>query len=180
VVPPRGLLPVDYIGHDLTLLSGALPSGLLSRPNCTPSPIVTADYRRPGPKVSPARVLGSHFVLDDGRSRNQAARFQGPFQQPSHAYLARGANAGYNRVTTSSQTRLVSMATTLSRPIPNTSRRLTFSKILQRDGIGRGGGDRAHVPDWEGCGSRVYHSRASGVPPLSPSLRPFLDLPRFC
>ena len=41
----------------------------------------------------------------------------------------RGANAGYNRVTTSSQSRLVSMATTLSSPIPNTSRRLNFQRL---------------------------------------------------
>ncbi len=76
-----------------------------------------------------ARVLRSHLVLDDGRSRKQAARFQDLLQQPSHAYLTRGANAGYNRVTTSSPSRLVSMATTLSSPIPNTSRRLTFQRL---------------------------------------------------
>jgi hypothetical protein len=29
---PRGLLPVDYVGHDPTLLSGALPCGVPSRP----------------------------------------------------------------------------------------------------------------------------------------------------
>src|SRR6267378_7407913 len=75
------------------------------------------------------RVLGSHFVLDDGRSRKQAARFQDLLQQPSHACLTRGANAGYNRVTTRSQSRLVSLATTLSSPIPNTSRRLTFQRL---------------------------------------------------
>src|SRR6266478_2698671 len=54
-----------------------------------------------------ARVLGSHFVLDDGRSRKQAARFQDLLQQPSHAYLPGRANAGYARVTTSSQSPLV-------------------------------------------------------------------------
>ena len=48
MVATRGLLPVDYIGHDLTLLSEALPYGVPSRPNCTLSPIVTVDYRRPG------------------------------------------------------------------------------------------------------------------------------------
>jgi len=59
VVAPRGLLPVDYIGHDLTLLSGALPSGVPSRPDCTLSPIVTVDYRRPG----------AYFTCDTGQSR---------------------------------------------------------------------------------------------------------------
>src|SRR5882762_3728533 len=67
-----------------------------------------------------ARVLGSHFVLDDGRSRKQAARFQDLLQQPSHAYLPGRANAGYARVTTSSQSPLVSMATTLSGPLSET------------------------------------------------------------
>src|SRR6266550_7039196 len=46
------------------------------------------------------RVFGSHVVLDDGRPRKQAARFQDLLQQPSHAYLTGRANAGYARVTT--------------------------------------------------------------------------------
>src|SRR5438874_4751446 len=33
-----------------------------------------------------AGILGSHVVLDDGRPRKQAARFQDLLQQPSHAY----------------------------------------------------------------------------------------------
>jgi hypothetical protein len=41
-VPP-GLLPVDYIGRNPTLLSEALPSGLSIRLNCTLSAIVAAD-----------------------------------------------------------------------------------------------------------------------------------------
>ncbi|PYU83844.1 MAG: hypothetical protein DMG50_06845 [Acidobacteria bacterium] len=45
----------------------------------------------------------------------------------THASLE--ANAGYNRVTTSSQSRLVSMATTLSILIPNTSRRLICQRL---------------------------------------------------
>jgi hypothetical protein len=76
-----------------------------------------------------ARGLRSHLVLDAGRSRKQAARFQDLFQQPSHAYLARRSNAGCNRVTTSSPSRLVSMATTLSSPIPNTGGRLTLQRL---------------------------------------------------
>jgi hypothetical protein len=32
-----------------------------------------------------AGILGSHVVLDDGRPRKQAARFQDLLQQPSHA-----------------------------------------------------------------------------------------------
>jgi hypothetical protein len=81
-----------------------------------------------------ARVLGSHFVLDDGRSRKQAARFQDLLQQPSHAYLTGRANAGYARVTTSSQSPLVSMATTLSGPLSDSDGCL-ISQRFARCGI---------------------------------------------
>lgn len=47
----------------------------------------------------PKREFGSYLVLDDGRSRKQAARFQELLQKPSHAYLASRANAGYVCVT---------------------------------------------------------------------------------
>ena len=76
-----------------------------------------------------ARVLGSHVVLDDGRSRKQAARFQDLLQQPSPACLTGRANAGYARVTTNRQSPLVSMATTRSILIPNTSRRLICERL---------------------------------------------------
>src|SRR5205807_2019580 len=46
----------------------------------------TAD-RHPSP-----RVFGSPVVLDDVRSRKEAARFQDLLQQPSHAYLTGRAN----------------------------------------------------------------------------------------
>jgi hypothetical protein len=45
-MPPSGLLPVDYVGRDPTLLSGVLPSGVSIRPNCTLSAIVAVDYPR--------------------------------------------------------------------------------------------------------------------------------------
>jgi hypothetical protein len=61
-------------------------------PSC-PSVCGKANRRRS------TRVFASHLVLNDGRSRKQAPRFQDLLQQPSHAYLTRGANAGYNRVT---------------------------------------------------------------------------------
>src|SRR5207248_5454377 len=64
---------------------------------------------------SSAGILGSHVVLDDGRPRKQAARFQDLLQQPSH-FTGR-ANAGYAHVTTTSHSPLVSMATTLSSPL---------------------------------------------------------------
>ena len=63
------------------------------------------------------RVFGSHVVLDDGRSRKQAARFQDLLQQPSHAYLTGRANAGYAGVTTNRKSPLVSMAAPLSIPV---------------------------------------------------------------
>src|SRR6201984_3491631 len=64
-----------------------------------------------------ARILGSPVVLDDGRPRKQAARFQDLLQQPSHAYLTGRANARHAGVTTNRQSPLVSMATTLSSPL---------------------------------------------------------------
>ena len=41
-----------------------------------------------------ARVFGPHIVLDDRRSRKQAARVPELLQQASHAYFTRGPNAG--------------------------------------------------------------------------------------
>src|SRR6266705_6066443 len=80
-----------------------------------------------------AGILGSHLVLDDGRSRKQAARFQDLLQQPSHAYLTGRANAGYTRVTTSSQSRLVSMATSLPSAISYTGGCLTVRSLALVD-----------------------------------------------
>jgi transposase InsO family protein len=66
-------------------------------------------------------VFGSHFVLDCGRSREQAARFQDLLQQPSHPYLNGRANAESACVTTNRKSPLVSMATSLSVLISDTS-----------------------------------------------------------
>src|SRR6516225_3222502 len=66
-------------------------------------------------------VFGSHFVLDCGGSRKQAARFQDLLQQPSHPYLNRRANAESARVTANRKSPLVSMATSLSILISDTS-----------------------------------------------------------
>src|SRR6516225_8875894 len=66
-------------------------------------------------------VSGSHFVLDCGGSREQAARFQDLLQQPSHPYLNRRANAESAWVTTNRKSPLVSMATSLSILISDTS-----------------------------------------------------------
>jgi len=81
------------------------------------------------------RVFRSHVVLDDCRSRKQTARFQDLLQPPSHAYLTGRANAGSARVTTSSQSALVAMATPLSGPLSDTggcliSQRLALSAIF--------------------------------------------------
>src|SRR5207302_4909347 len=64
-----------------------------------------------------AGILRSHVVLDDGRPRKQAARFQDLPQPPSRAYGTGRENAGYAHVTTTSQSPLVSLATTLSSPL---------------------------------------------------------------
>src|SRR6516162_10186093 len=66
-------------------------------------------------------VSGSDFVLDCGGSREQAARFQDLLQQPSHPYLNRRANAESAWVTTNRKSPLVSMATSLSILISDTT-----------------------------------------------------------
>src|SRR5580658_2287412 len=65
--------------------------------------------RHPSPRVS-----GSPVVLDDVRSRKEAARFQDLLQQPSHAYLTGRANTRYADVTTNRKSPLVWMAAPLS------------------------------------------------------------------
>jgi len=75
------------------------------------------------------RVFRSHVVLDDCRSRKQTARFQDLLQPPSHAYLTGRANAGSARVTTCSQSPLVSMATPLSGPLSDTGGRLICQRL---------------------------------------------------
>ena len=79
-------------------------------------------------------VFGSDFVLDCGGSRQQAARFQDLLQQPSHPYLNRRANAESAWVTTNRKSPLVSMATSLSILISDTSgcvilRRLSIAPV---------------------------------------------------
>src|SRR5215472_767496 len=78
-------------------------------------------------------VSGSHFVLDCGGSRKQAARFQDLLQQPSHPYLNGRANAESACVTTNRKSPLVSMATSLSILISDTSGCVIFrnSRSLQ-------------------------------------------------
>ena len=74
-------------------------------------------------------VFGSHFVLDCGGSRKQAARFQDLLQQPSHPYLNRRANAESACVTTNRKSPLVSMATSLSILISDTSGCVIFRRL---------------------------------------------------
>src|SRR3974390_161768 len=81
------------------------------------------------------RVFGSPVVLDDDRSRKQAARFQDLFQQPSHAYLTGRANAGYAGVTTNRKSPLVSMAAPLPILVSDPNGCLTLSKTRAHFGI---------------------------------------------
>ena len=81
------------------------------------------------------RVSGLHVVLDDCRSRNQTARFQNLLQQPSYAYLTGRANARYAGVTTNRQSRLVSMATSLSGPLSDTGGCLISQRFAFACGI---------------------------------------------
>jgi hypothetical protein len=75
------------------------------------------------------RVFGSHVVLDDGRSGKQAPRIQDLLQQPPPASVTGRANAGDAPVTTNGKSPLISMATPLWSPIPDTSRCLTFQRL---------------------------------------------------
>ena len=94
------------------------------RPLRSPVPSVRGKANRhPSP-----RVFGSHVVLDDGRSRTQAARFQNLLQQPSHPYLTGRANAGYVRVP-NRKSPLISLATSLPIPISDTKGCLTFQRL---------------------------------------------------
>jgi len=86
--------------------------------------------RRPSP-----RVFGSPVVLDDDRSRKQAARFQDLLQQPSHAYLTGRANPGYAGVTTNRKSPFVSMAAPLPILVSDPNGCLTLSKTRAHFGI---------------------------------------------
>ena len=92
--------------------------------NGNPSP---TGWRARG--LSQHTSIGSPVVLDHGRSRKQAARFQDLLQQPSHAYLTGRPNAGNARVTTNRKSPLVSMATALSILISDTNGCLTFQRL---------------------------------------------------
>jgi hypothetical protein len=81
------------------------------------------------------RVLGSPVVLDNWRSRKQAARFQDLLQQPSHAYLTGRANAGYAGVTTNRKSPFVSMAAPLPILVSDPNGCLTLSKTRAHCGI---------------------------------------------
>jgi hypothetical protein len=83
------------------------------------------------------RVFGSNVVLDNCRSREQAARFQSLLQQPSHAYFTGRANARYARVTTSSRSPLVSMATSLSEALSDASGAVIFQRLSIAAPFGR-------------------------------------------
>src|SRR5215472_308971 len=74
-------------------------------------------------------VSGSHFFLDCSGSRKQAARFQDLLQQPSHPYLNGRANAESAGVTTNRKSPLVSMATSLSILISDTSGCVIFRRL---------------------------------------------------
>src|SRR6516225_3274682 len=76
-----------------------------------------------------AGILGSHVVLDDGRPRKQAARVQDLLQQPSHPYLNGRAHAESACVTTNRKSPLVSMATSLSSLISDTSGCVIFRRL---------------------------------------------------
>ena len=96
--------------------------------------VLRRDQRKANQHPS-TRVFGSPLVLDDWRSRKQAARFQDLLQQPAHAYLTGRANAGYAGVTTNRKSPLVSMAAPLPILVSDPNGCLTLSKTRAHFGI---------------------------------------------
>src|SRR5215510_9598214 len=83
------------------------------RPLCS----TVSSFRGKADRHRSTRIFGSYVVLDDGRPRKQAARFQDLLQQPSRPYLDGRANAESACITTNRKSPLVSMATSLSSPL---------------------------------------------------------------
>ena len=77
------------------------------------------------------RVFGSHFVLDDGRSRKQAARISELLQQASRAYFTGGPNtrSGRERVAAVRKYPLLPLAIPLPRSLSDAGRGLIFQRI---------------------------------------------------
>jgi hypothetical protein len=82
-------------------------------------------------EYGPVPVRIGHIVVDDSGSRRQVARFQNPLQRPPRSHCTGRAAACPRRAyaTTRGRYPLLSMATSLPRPISHTDRRL----ILQRE-----------------------------------------------
>ena len=77
-------------------------------------------------------MSGSHAVLDERRSRKQAARFQDLLQRSSHAYLPGGENvrSGHEEATTGRRSKLLPMASSLSRLVSDADRRLILRRLF--------------------------------------------------
>src|SRR4029453_3484785 len=67
-------------------------------------------------------VFGSHVILDDCRSRKQAAEVPGLLQQLSNPSLIGGKNTRPEGTTKSRESDVLSMAISLSRLVPDTDR----------------------------------------------------------
>ena len=65
-------------------------------------------------------VFASHVILDDCRSRKQAAGVPGLFQRLSHASLIGGADTRPERTTIGCESGVLSMAIALSRLVSDT------------------------------------------------------------
>src|SRR5262245_57735665 len=79
-----------------------------------------------------ARVSGSHVILDDRRSRKQAAGVPGLLQCSSHPSLTERANtaSGRDEAPTGCESPLLSMGTSLSTPVLNTDRCLPRKRLF--------------------------------------------------
>src|SRR4029450_7051018 len=79
-----------------------------------------------------ARVFGSHVILDDRRSRKQAAGVPGLLQWSSYPSVTGGTNtrSGRDGASTCCRSPLLSMAIPLSRSVSDSDRCMIIRKIL--------------------------------------------------
>ena len=82
-------------------------------------------------------VFGSHAILDDCRSRKQAAGVPGLLQLLSRASLIGGANTRQEGTTTGRESDLLSMAISLSRLVSDTDRCVIVGRLRCRSESGR-------------------------------------------
>ena len=102
----------------------ANPRGSRNQDNALCSPV--SSVRGAADRDDSKGVFGPHVILDDYRSRKQAAGVPGLLQQLSNSSLIGGANTRQERGTTGRKSDVLSMAISLSRLVPDTDRCLSL------------------------------------------------------